>query len=368
MTVPYLDCNASTPVDDVVRQRMGDVLQMTGNASASHASGRAMAALVDDAIDQVAALTAFSSHEVVVTSGATEANAIALRGLPDVQHVLVSPLEHASVRQEMAALQRSGVEVEELRVDVHGRVRLDDLQQKLRPTTSLVSVMGASNLTSVVQPIEDIADVLDGHDALFHVDGAQLVGKRVDAVPARVDLLTLSAHKFFGPQGVGALCIRDRVADVVQPLVVGGGQQDGRRGGTLPVALVVGMGEASRQCLLQHVERAERCRAFGVDVLRALDDVGARVLGEARHRLPHGLCAVFPGVEAEAAQMLLGSVCEVSLGSACDAGQVTESPALTAMGIGLAQQASVLRMSWCHLTDDVDWTRFVDVIRQLQPR
>ncbi|MCP4503486.1 MAG: aminotransferase class V-fold PLP-dependent enzyme [Deltaproteobacteria bacterium] len=181
-----------------------------------------------------------------------------------LEHVLVSPLEHASVRQGAAELDRMGHEVEPCFCDASGRLSLDDFAKRLRPETALVSVMAVSNLTSIRQPLEEIAELLLGHGAFFHSDAAQEAGKRNTAFPSRVDGLSISAHKTYGPQEIGACCVRKSRTEEVQPLFLAGGQQRGRRGGTLPVALIAGLAKRpfKQRCTLQIENRVVRLLAM----------------------------------------------------------------------------------------------------------
>lgn len=357
-TPVYLDCNASTPLDPAVRACMQDVWAQAGNASSTHQHGARQRAHVERAAVLVARLLGFGPADVVWLSGATEANALAIRGVLGQHaggHVLTSPLEHPAVRVELAAAQRRGFTVETLPLDAERRVCAARLARALRVDTRLVCTTAAHHVTSIAQPLGALSDSLAGHPAHWHVDAAQWAGKRAAAFERRIDSLSVSAHKMYGPQGIGALLVRPAARAGLVPLLPGGGQQGGLRGGTLPVALIAGLGMAAACAMQGAAARHAANAAYGATVMSALDAVGAVQIGPDAHRLAHGLTVVLPGVESVDALAALAPHLSASAGSACSAGHFREDPGLTAMGLDVRAQACLLRLSWCHTSPAVDW-------------
>ncbi|MBX6321064.1 MAG: aminotransferase class V-fold PLP-dependent enzyme, partial [Rhodospirillaceae bacterium] len=250
---------ASTPLDPAVRDAMLPWLDpaVVGNPHSRHRAGWRAAEAVDAARAEVAALVGARPSQVVFTSGATEANNLALFGTaPRLGRLIVPPIEHPSVLEPAEVLRARGVRVDTLAVDRAGRVDLDHLRRLLDEGPALVSIMAANNEVGTLQPLADIGALCRAHGALFHSDAAQALSTQaVDVEAMGVDLLSLSGHKLYGPAGIGALCLRRDVA--LDPLFHGGGQQAGRRPGTLPVALCVGLGEA---CRLARTRRADDAR------------------------------------------------------------------------------------------------------------
>ena len=250
----YLDYAASTPLDPEVADAMASLAEIDGsyaNASSNHAAGRRARALVDDAAGQLAALLGCRPDELIWTSGATESDNLAIAGAARYRqdrgkHLVTMPTEHKAVTDVFHALEKQGFDVTWLHPDETGRVSLDALQQALRDETQLVSIMHVNNETGVIQDVAAIGEICRRHDVLFHVDAAQSVGKvPIDLASMPIDLLSTTAHKIYGPNGVGALYIADRPGCHVEPLIFGGGQQRSIRPGTLAVPLIVGFGRAA---------------------------------------------------------------------------------------------------------------------------
>ena len=341
----YLDANATTPLDPRVRDAMLPWLDC-GNASSPHAEGRAARSAIDRAREQVAALIGSSPREILFTSGATEANALALLGSVralGARHVFTSAVEHPSVLRTLEAL-RPGIELTVGPVDSHGRLAPDC---DLGPGVELVSVMAANNETGTLQPVRQIAEKARMLGAVVHTDAAQACGKiEVRVEDLGVDLLTLSAHKMHGPKGAGALYAR--VGIRLLPLFSGGEHERGLRAGTENVSAIVGLGAAAE---LAGTERVERCRLwaglrarFLAGLRQALPDV---LVNSPEDGLANTVSLTLPAVEGEA--VLLGlDLCGIAVatGSACSSGAVEPSYVLRALGHSREQAEQSLRISF----------------------
>ena len=228
--------------------------------------------------------------------------------------------------------------------------------------------MHANNETGVIQPIEEIAMILDKHAAYFHVDAAQTFGKLIEPLKnPRIDFISASAHKIYGPKGVGALIARRRGFDraPLTPLLFGGGQERGLRPGTLPVPLIVGLGFAADIALKNHALRAKRCREIGKQLESALFPLGPKIHGASEYVLPHVVNLSFPGLDSEAVMVALKDEVAISNGSACTSASYNPSHVLKAMGLPGSEIMGALRFSWCHMTENVDWMAVADRIRTL---
>ena len=349
----YLDNNATTQVDPRVRDAMMPFLGANfGNPSSAHASGRAAREAVGRSRRQVAALLGAREEAVVFTSGGTESINTAMRGAlaaqPGKRHIVTSAIEHSATKNLCEQLAREGCEVTWLAVDADGRPDLDDYRSALRPDTALVTVVWANNETGVIFPVEEMAAVADERRVVFHADAVQAVGKiPVDVSRVPVHLLSVSAHKFHGPKGVGALFVRPGLG--LSPLLLGGGQENGRRAGTENVPGIVGMGEAAelaRTALEMETPRVAAMRdRFEADVRAAFPQVLFH--GDAGGRLPNTSNFALPGLDAAGLLAILdrlGVAC--SIGSACSSGTPDASHVLRAMGVSDAEARSSLRFSF----------------------
>jgi cysteine desulfurase len=373
----YLDCAATTPLDPAVAAvvRLYQEEEFGNSGSRTHDYGARAKQAVQKARDQVAGVVSASRDDVVLTSGATEANNIAIMGLREFglaekrHHILCSAIEHKAVLEPAAFMGSTGFQAEVIPVDATGRLNPDSLVKALRPETLLVSVMHVNNETGVVQPIDDLCAALKGHGAYLHVDTSQGFGKDLAALRnQRIDLISVSGHKIYGPKGVGALVMRKRRFErpPLKPLMFGGGQERGLRPGTLPVALVAGLGEASERALAEHGRRSKRVVELQAQAVRALAAVGAIANGAEAHRLPHFYNFSVPGTDSEAVMVALKDLVAVSSGSACTSTSYTGSYVLKAMGLDEDRVRSAIRLSWCHLTPDVPWTDVVARIDSLR--
>ncbi|RMF11107.1 MAG: cysteine desulfurase [Alphaproteobacteria bacterium] len=356
----YLDYNATAPVYAAVVDAVAETFNTVGNPSSVHQAGRRARARVEAAREAVAALVGASPRNIVFTSGGTEANNMALCGLA-IDRLIMTPVEHESVRQIADA---TGAAVEVMAVDRNGLPDLEDLDRRLAAGdgSTLVSAMLANNETGVILPVAQMARIARAHGALFHTDAIQAAGKiSVDFDALGVDLMSLSAHKLGGPQGVGALVVRDNLD--LRPLLRGGGQELRRRAGTENIPGIVGFGVAAK-IARQHLDDMNRIAALR-DRLEA--DIGklvpeAIVFGQGAPRLSNTTCVAVRGVSSETQIMALDleGIC-VSAGSACSSGKVTPSHVLAAMGAGedLARCAIRISLGWGSTSGDVE--RFLEV-------
>ncbi|MFH1532812.1 MAG: cysteine desulfurase family protein [Pseudomonadota bacterium] len=349
----YFDHNATTPLAPEVWRAMEPFLRGDfANASALYARGRRAREVVEAAREQVGRLIGAAATEIVFTSGGTEANNLALRGVMEYEagagHLVVPTLEHASVLRCAAALEEAGHAVTRVPPGPDGAMDPGQLCAAVTPRTRLVSLMLASNVTGVVQPVPAVGRALaDREGIVVHCDAVQAGGRiPIDVDALRVDLLTLSAHKLHGPQGIGALYLRRGTR--VRPLISGGGQEGGLRPGTQNVAAIAGFGEAARLARLELDTRS----AYVEDLRQRFEDglrrrgVNAVIVGARAPRLPNTSLVCFPGKEGGAlAANLDQRGFAVSTGSACDSGKSGPSHALEGMGLGADVMAGALRFS-----------------------
>ena len=337
----YLDHNATTPIDPQVRAAMEPYFgEIFGNpSSVEHEDGRLAAEAVEHAREQVAAAIGARPSEIVFTGSATEANNMAILGAaqaqPNKQHIVTSQVEHAAVLGPASALEREGWRVTYLPVDGYGRVSPDDVKAAITTTTALVSVMAANNEVGTLQPIREIGAICAERQVLFHTDAAQLPAYMVlDVAQDGLHLASFSAHKAYGPKGVGALYIRSRRPRVkVVPVMFGGGQERGLRPGTLNTPMIAGMGKAfelARERVAMDSERLRAsCGSFTRELLNAIP--GAVLNGHPLERLPNSLSFSIEGVEPFALIQRLREQVSFSASSACSTGKVETSHVLTAM-------------------------------------
>ena len=372
----YLDCAATSPIEPAVLEEMFRVwTEEPGNAgSRTHEYGTRAKRLIQNAREQIASVVRSKPEEVIFTSGATESNNIAIFGLASCgntqnrRHIVSTAIEHKAVLEPLQALEKQGFEVTLVSPDASGAVPAEAIGEALRPDTLLVSVMHVNNETGIRQPIQGIAEMLDGHEAYFHVDAAQGFGKDINTLRTdRIDLISISAHKIFGPMGVGSLVARRRVHTKVplEPMYFGGGQERGLRPGTLPVALIAALGFASELAVRDHIQRQERCLTIRSEAFKALGSLDIRYIGDPELALPHILNFAVEGADSEAMIVALKDLIAVSNGSACTSQSYDASHVLTAMELPESILNSAIRLSWCHLTPHVDWKRVSGRIAEL---
>ena len=366
----YLDCNATTPLDPRVQDAVIEFLRIEyGNAgSRTHVFGARAKEAVQRSREQVAAVVGARVEEVIFTSGATESNNLAIIGLAahgletGKRHIVTTEIEHKAVLEPIQELEHRGFSVTLIPPTNGGWIDAAAVTAAVRDETLLVSVMQANNETGVLQPISDIARRLEGHPAYFHVDAAQGFGKDIAPLQdTRIDLISISAHKIYGPKGVGALVVRRRGYERVPlaPLLYGGGQERGLRPGTLPVPLVVGFGLASELALNEYEFRAVACRRFRNRAIAALARLAPVYNGDSTRTLPHAINITLPGLDSEAVMLALKDVVAISNGSACTSQSYQPSHVLKSMGLPESRIMGALRISWCHMTQDPDWDEIV---------
>jgi cysteine desulfurase len=369
--VIYLDAHATTAVDPRVLDAMLPLLRQPGNASSlDHAAGRRTRDAVEQARKQVAALIGASHKDIVFTSGATEANNLAIKGAVAAagergDHVITVATEHRSVLDTCRHLEVRGLRITWLPVGADGLIDLAALEAAIEPATILVSVMAANNEIGVLQPLADIGRLTRARGVLFHTDAAQAAGKvPLDVTAAQIDLLSLSAHKMYGPQGAGALYVRSRQPVVrLVPLFDGGGHERGLRPGTLNAPGIVGLGAAAAIAATEMGDDATRLGALRdrlLDGLRAAID-GVHVNGSLAARLPHNLNVSIEGTDETLAARLDGLA--VSAGSACSTGSIQASHVLRALGVDTARAHGTLRFGLSRTTTGDEIERAIAIVR-----
>lgn len=383
MTEPiYLDYQSTTPTDPRVLEVMLPYFteQFANPHAVEHAPGRANEARVDEAREEIAKLIGAEAREVVFTSGATEANNMAVLGAGRFRanapkprtHVVTLATEHKCVLECTHQLEREGLEVDILPVQADGLVDLDLLARTITENTALVSVLAASNEIGVLQPLAEIGALCREKGAWFHTDAAQAFGKiPLDVNELKIDLLSISGHKIYGPKGVGALYVRRRPRVRLEPLFYGGGQERGMRSGTLPAPLCIGLGEAARLAGEDMTADAERLGALRDRLLQTIRQAlpQVRVNGSMDHRLENNLNLTFPGLDA---QELLEQLPDLALstGSACSSAAVEPSYVLTALGLTDAEARASIRLAVGRPTTQMEIDRaaerLIEAVRSLQ--
>ena len=336
----YLDYSATTPVDPRVAQKMIPFLtEQFGNAaSRSHAYGWEAEKAVEEARGHVAALLNADPKEIIWTSGATEGNNLAIKGAANFykgkgKHIVTMKTEHKAVLDTVRELERQGFEATYLDPEQDGLLDLEKFKAALRPDTVLASVMMVNNEIGVIQPIAEIGEICRAKGIIFHCDAVQAAGKiPVDLQQLKVDLLTVTAHKVYGPKGIGALYVRRKPRVRIEPQIHGGGHERGLRSGTLPTHQIVGMGEAFRIARLEMAAESERIRALRDRLLDGFKDMEeVYVNGDMERRIPGNLNISFNFVEGESLIMGIKDVA-VSSGSACTSASLEPSYVLRALG------------------------------------
>jgi cysteine desulfurase len=380
----YMDNHATTPVDPRVLDAMLPYFrEKFGNsASRNHSFGWTAEEAVENARAQVARLINATPKEIIITSGATESDNLAIKGVAEMyrekgNHIITQVTEHKAVLDTCKRLEKYGYEVTYLPVQKDGRVNLDELRAAITPKTILISIMYANNEIGVVQPIAEIGKIAKEKGVLFHVDGVQAAGKiPVDVQKDNIDLLAISAHKMYGPKGVGALYVRRRNPRVQLAAVIdGGGHERGMRSGTLNVPGIVGLGAAAEICQKEMPVESARMLALRT---RLKDGLFARldelyINGSMEHRLPNNLNISFAFVEGESLLMGINDIA-VSSGSACTSATLEPSYVLKALGVGedLAHTSIRFGLGRFNTEEDVDYVvdRVSEVVirlRELSP-
>ncbi|MUK28679.1 cysteine desulfurase DndA [Aliivibrio fischeri] len=372
MTI-YLDNNATTKVAlsvaDIIQKYL---LEEYGNSgSRTHEFGLKAKQAVDLARQQVANVIDVDKNDVIFTSGATESNNIAILGLKEFsekskkKHIITTEIEHKAVLEPCQELEKYGFNITYLKTDETGLISKESLSEALREDTVLVSIMHVNNETGSLQDLSGFCDVLKEHDCYFHVDAAQSFGKYNDDLKnSRIDMISASSHKCYGPKGVGALIIRRRGFKKVplKPLMFGGGQEKGLRPGTLPVAFIAGFGEACRLASIHAKEWAVHCQKLKLEVVKELSKINAIINGE--NTVPHVVNFSIPSLNSETALVILKGLIAISNGSACTSSSYTPSHVLTSMGLDEERIDNAIRMSWSYETKEIPLAQVIEKIKQ----
>ena len=378
----YLDYSATTPVDPRVAEKMIPYLtEFFGNAaSRSHAFGWKAEAAVEEARAHVAALIGADPKEIVWTSGATEGNNLALKGAANFyktkgRHIVTQKTEHKAVLDTVRELERQGFEATYLDVEPNGIVSLEKLKAAIRPDTILVSIMMVNNEIGVIQPVWEIGELCREKGIVFHVDAVQGAGRvEIDMAKLKADLLTITAHKIYGPKGIGALYVRRKPRVRIEAQIHGGGHERGFRSGTLATHQIVGFGEAARLARAEMATENERVRALRDRLWKSIEDMEeVYVNGDLELRIPHNLNVSFNFVEGESLIMAVKDIA-VSSGSACTSASLEPSYVLRALGRNDELAHSSIRITLGRFTteEEVDYAaqlvrRKVEKLRELSP-
>lgn len=374
MTI-YLDMNATSPVLDEVADLVRKMfLEEYGNAgSRTHEFGASAKKAVEKARKQVAGVVDVDKSEVIFTSGATESNNIAILGLKEFgeannkKHIITTRIEHKAVLEPIEHLEKNGFTVSYLEVEESGIIKPEELKKLIQEDTLLVSIMHINNETGSIQPINEICDALELSEAYLHIDAAQSFGKMSDDLKnGRIDLISVSGHKVYAPKGVGALIMRKRgfLKPPLKPIMFGGGQEKGLRPGTLAVPLIAGFGLACE--IVQKNAAAWRKHAQNLkdELVQALNTLDAQYNGE--NTSPFVLNFSVPGINSEAAMVMLKGIAAVSNGSACTSSSYTPSHVLTAMKLDEKRIAGAIRVSWGHMTESLPIPEIIEKLAQLK--
>jgi cysteine desulfurase len=378
----YLDYSSTTPIDPRVAEKMIPfITEHFGNpASRSHSFGWTAEEAVEEARDEVAKLVNADPREIVWTSGATESNNLAIKGASHFystkgKHILTVATEHKAVIDAVRELEREGYTATYLEPEPNGMVDLEKFKKAIRPDTVLASVMIVNNEIGVIQDIEALGNICREYNVIFHVDAAQATGKvDIDLEKLPVDLMSFSAHKTYGPKGIGALYVRRKPRIRIEAQMHGGGHERGMRSGTLATHQIVGMGEAFRIARIEMQLENERIRKLRDKLLHGLQDMEeVYVNGDLKHRIPHNLNISFNYVEGESLIMAVKDIA-VSSGSACTSASLEPSYVLRALGRSDELAHSSIRFSIGRFTTeaDVDFTiqllkEKIQKLRELSP-
>jgi cysteine desulfurase len=356
----YFDFAATTRVDDRVAEVVHHYMceEFGNSGSRTHTFGINARSAVESARQHIADVLQCEPSDVIFTSGATEANNLALLGLRDYgvsqgkQHIITTAIEHKAVLEPVEYLEKHGFTVSVVAPDANGIVSAASIENALTKDTLLVSVMHVNNETGMIQPLDQIAQALENHSAYFHVDAAQGFGKELDLLrTARIDLISISGHKFYAPKGIGALITKRRPSGdrpPLSPLMFGGDQERGLRPGTLPVALIAGLGEAARLALFEIASRIKKAKIVENSVLQFIETAGGVVNGDRQWAIPHIVNASFKGLDSEAFIVATKELVAVSNGAACSSHSYELSHVLRAMNLEESRLRGAIRFSFSH--------------------
>lgn len=375
----YLDNHATTPLDPRVLDAMLPYFtEQFGNpASIEHIYGVNSLEAVESARKEIATTINARPEEIIFTSGATEADNLALQGIikayKDKNHIITCSIEHKAILDTCKELERQGIDVTYLPVDKYGIVDVDKLKEAITDKTALISIMTANNEIGTIEPIKEIGKIAHEYNILFHTDAAQAIGHiPIDVQDMNIDLMSISAHKVYGPKGIGALYVRRRNPKVrLSPIIFGGGHERGLRSGTLNVPAIVGFGKALEIARKEMNKEAKLFKKWTDRMLEEFKDKinGVELNGHPTNRLPHNLNVYFPNVENKALIQMVSNEIAISASSACTTNTVEPSHVILALGYGEERAHSSIRFGVGRFNTDEEIeytiTRIIDVVKRL---
>jgi len=368
----YLDYNATTPLHPAVLEGVRAIMESSfANPASDHIQGLEAKKLVDTARGELADLIGAKENEIIFTSGATEADNLAILGVArktEKKHIIISSIEHPAVLEPCRRLEQLGYRITYLPVDTYGLVHPETLDKAIDDQTALVSTMYANNEIGTIQNIKALADIAKAHGALFHSDAAQAVGyEKIKVDDLGVDLLSISGHKFYGPKGIGALFVRTRLPRVsLEPIAYGGGQERSFRSGTLNVPSIVGLGIAAKLAKKEYASRKKHLTTLSFQLKAGITSIFPRAVfhGHPTNRLVHNISVELPGIDNKWLSLKLKDYC-FSTGSACSTFHDHPSHVLQAIGLSNEKISNCIRLGvgYQTTTDEID--RFLKALQSI---
>ena len=372
----YLDYNASAPLRKEVLDVMVDAYtHVIGNAdSRTHSFGTTAQKFVQEKRQQIASVLNVDPTDLIFTSGSTESNNMAILGIAKwakengKTHIITTSMEHKAILEPLRHLEQQGFTVDYVNPGSDGRVAVEDIVSRIQDKTALVSVMYVNSETGIIQPVQKLGKILESKGVYFHIDATQALGKLNNEIRhTKYDMMSMTAHKIGGPQGIGAFILKrgkDFKRPPIEPLMYGGPQERGYRPGTTPVALIAGFAEAVRLSEKEHDTMMAKCATIKENFLQAIQGMDYQINGDPKYCLPTTINISFTGLDAEAAFLCLGDDFAFSNGSACNSAGHKLSYVLEAMGLDQKRRSEAIRLSWDGSVD-VDFSKFVEIIRQI---
>lgn len=372
----YLDYNASAPLRKEVLDVMVDAYtHVIGNAdSRTHSFGTTAQKFVQEKRQQIASVLNVDPTDLIFTSGSTESNNMAILGIAKwakengKTHIITTSMEHKAILKPLRHLEQQGFTVDYVNPGSDGRVAVEDIVSRIQDKTALVSVMYVNSETGIIQPVQELGKILESKGVYFHIDATQALGKLNNEIRhTKYDMMSMTAHKIGGPQGIGAFILKrgkDFKRPPIEPLMYGGPQERGYRPGTTPVALIAGFAEAVRLSEKEHDTMMAKCATIKENFLQAIQGMDYQINGDPKYCLPTTINISFTGLDAEAAFLCLGDDFAFSNGSACNSAGHKLSYVLEAMGLDQKRRSEAIRLSWDGSVD-VDFSKFVEIIRQI---
>ena len=372
----YLDYNASAPLRKEVLDVMVDAYtHVIGNAdSRTHSFGTTAQKFVQEKRQQIASVLNVDPTDLIFTSGSTESNNMAILGIAKwakengKTYIITTSMEHKAILKPLRHLEQQGFTVDYVNPGSDGRVAVEDIVSRIQDKTALVSVMYVNSETGIIQPVQELGKILESKGVYFHIDATQALGKLNNEIRhTKYDMMSMTAHKIGGPQGIGAFILKrgqDFKRPPIEPLMYGGPQERGYRPGTTPVALIAGFAEAVRLSEKEHDTMMDKCAAIKENFLQAIQGMDYQINGDPKYCLPTTINISFTGLDAEAAFLCLGDNFAFSNGSACNSAGHKLSYVLEAMGLDQKRRSEAIRLS-LDGSVDVDFSKFVEIIRQI---